>query len=456
MANGASVTVSVGGADTNREADVSARAEPLRPLSAEDLSILALETEIVAGHTCKVIMLGDAIDAARLRESIAGRLGRAPSMRMRLCDADGEPYWTLDDEVDLERHVVVAVEPGPVDPDQLRSLTASLFEQRLDRSGPLWRIDLVPELTDGGSALVWRFHHAVADGQTFMQAAWDALWDEGIAGPQPPPAHHARKPASSERSAAEHRFVHLGAAARQTPHPWHRSPFSGRIDAQREVAFASAPLDGMRLAARAAGGATVNDAVLTVVAGGLRRWLESQHGRLGSVRIKVPVSLHDPAAHEDGSPAQEAGNRDSFFCLDVPLQPEDPLARMRAVERATRTRKDGHDAQQLDVLMRHLERAPQLRGFAERVLTHPRSFALNVSNVRGPRRPVHVLGAPVRSLYSLAEIREHHALRIAVVSLTDTLNFGLTADPSLLEGVDKLAGEIQLEAAELLARIRYV
>ena len=106
--------------------------------------------------------------------------------------------------------------------------------------------------------------------------------------------------------------------------------------------------------------------------------------------------------------------------------------------------------------MRHLERAPQLRGFAERVLTHPRSFALNVSNVRGPRRPVHVLGAPVRSLYSLAEIREHHALRIAVVSLTDTLNFGLTADPSLLEGVDKLAGEIQLEAAELLARIRYV
>ena len=68
---------------------------------------------------------------------------------------------------------------------------------------------------------------------------------------------------------------------RETPQPWHRSPFSGQIDAKREVAFASAPLDGMRRAARAADGATVNDAVLTVVAGGLRRWLESQHGRLG-------------------------------------------------------------------------------------------------------------------------------------------------------------------------------
>jgi len=90
------------------------------------------------------------------------------------------------------------------------------------------------------------------------------------------------------------------------------------------------------------------------------------------------------------------------------------------------------------------------------VLTHPRSFALNVSNVPGPRVQVHILGSPVRALYSLAEIREHHALRIAVVSLTGTLNFGLTADPSLLEGVDELAGDIQLEAAELLARIRYV
>ena len=460
MANGASVTVSVGGADTNREA--SARAEPLRPLSAEDLSILALETEIVAGHTCKVITLGGRIDAGRLRESIAGRLERAPMLRMRLSDTDGNPCWVLDSDVDLAAHVVDAGGSEPVDMPGLRTLIAHLFQQRLDRSRPLWRIDVVPELDDGGSALIWRFHHAAADGQTAMRAAWEALFDEGDDGPPPAPGRRDhRRPAVDERRAAEpgeseRRLASLGAAVRETPHPWHRSPFSGRIDAQREVAFASAPLDGMRRAARAADGATVNDAVLTVVAGGLRRWLESQHGRLGSVRIKVPVSLHHPAAHEDGSPAEDAGNRDSFFCLDVPLQPEDPLARMRAVRRATRTRKDGHDAQQLDVLMRHLERAPQLRGFAERVLTHPRSFALNVSNVPGPRQPVHVLGARVRALYSLAEIREQHALRIAVVSLTGTLNFGLTADPSLLEGVDQLAGDIELEAAELLARIRYV
>jgi WS/DGAT/MGAT family acyltransferase len=451
----------VGGATSNLGADDTSGGEPLRLLSAEDLSILALETETVAGHTCKVIMLGDRIDTGRLRESIAGRLQRAPMLRMRLSDTDGNPCWVLDPDVDLAAHVVDAGGSEPLDMAGLRTLIADLFQQRLDRSRPLWRIDVVPELDDGGSALIWRFHHAAADGQTAMRAAWGALFDEGDNGPPPPPGRRDhRRPAVDEPRVAEpreseRRLASLGAAVRETPHPWHRSPFSGRIDARRDVAFASAPLDGLRRAARTIDGATVNDAVLTVVAGGLRRWLESQHGHLGSVRVKVPVSLHESLVSAAGAPSAELGNRDSFFCLDLPLL-ADPLARLRAIRRATRVRKERHDAQQLDALMRGLERAPQLRSFAERVLTHPRSFALNVSNVPGPRVPVHILGSPVRALYSLAEIREHHALRIAVVSLTGTLNFGLTADPSLLEGVDQLAGDIQLEAAELLARIRYV
>jgi diacylglycerol O-acyltransferase / wax synthase len=87
------------------------------------------------------------------------------------------------------------------------------------------------------------------------------------------------------------------------------------------------------------------------------------------------------------------------------------------------------------------------------VLTHPRSFALNVSNVPGPRRPVRVLRTPVSALYSLAEIGQHHALRIAVVSLADTLNFGFLADPTLLSDVDDLADDLQAEASALIARV---
>ena len=164
------------------------------------------------------------------------------------------------------------------------------------------------------------------------------------------------------------------------------------------------------------------------------------------------MSLHDPAP--GGDHAAEEGNRDSFFCLDVPLA-ADPMDRLRAIRRATRVRKEGHDAKELDELMRGLAHAPPLRSFAERVLTNSRSFALNVSNVPGPRQPVHVLGAPVRALYSIAEIREHHALRIAVVSLYDTLNFGLTADPTLVPDVDHLADHMQADVTAMLAQLQH-
>ena len=218
----------------------------------------------------------------------------------------------------------------------------------------------------------------------------------------------------------------------------------------RSVAFASAGLAEVREAARATDGATVNDAVLTIVGGGLRRWIEARHGHLGAVRVKVPVSLHGPP-HEPGDDDAGPGNRDSFFCLDLPLAPADPRDRLAAVHRATRIRKQAHDAQHLDTLMRELAGLPRLRHFAQRVLAHPRSFALNVSNVPGPRQPVCVLGVPVQAMYSLAEIGEHHALRVAVVSVAGTLNFGLVADPTLLADVDHLAADVQAEAAALIA-----
>jgi hypothetical protein len=310
-------------------------------------------------------------------------------------------------------------------------------------------MDVIPRLAGGSSALVWRIHHALADGSTAMRMARTVLWDEepgggpgaSGAGPRPRPPADAGHP-------ARHPLGGLLGAVREAPQPWLRSPFDGHVDARRSVAFASAGLAGLRDVARATDGATVNDAVLTVVAGGLRRWLDAHHGHLGPVRVKVPVSLHGLSL-APGDDARQPGNHDSFFCLDLPLGTADPIQRLAAIRRATRIRKQDHDAQHLDALMRELTGTPRLRRFAERVLAHPRSFALNVSNVPGPRRPVHVLGVPVRSLHSLAEIRERHALRIAVVSVAGTLNFGLVADPTLIADVGDLASAMQAEAATL-------
>ena len=170
---------------------------------------------------------------------------------------------------------------------------------------------------------------------------------------------------------------------------------------------------------------------------------------MGPVRVKVPVSLHGP--HHDRG-AEELGNRDSYFCLDLPLGPPDPAVRLEAIHRATKARKEEHDAEWLDAVMHELGRtSPGLRRFADHVLASPRSFALNVSNVPGPRRPIDVLGVPVDALYAIAEIGQRHALRIAVLSLVDTLGFGLCADPTLLPDVEQLAAAIEEEATALCA-----
>jgi len=400
-----------------------------------------------------------------------------PMLSMRLGEIDGAPWWVPAHQVDMAAHVVAAPasgagdEAGAEDEAGFRTTVAGIFAQHLDRSRPLWRIDVIPRRPGGGSALIWRIHHALADGMTAMRMASAVLWDEApVTGPEAPVTgprttrtrSRAPRAARAARPVPHHRLATLLAAAREVPQPWLRSPFDGHIDARREVAFTKAGIDELHRVAAAADGATLNDVVLTVVAGGLRRWLEAHHGHLGAVRVKVPVSLHAlpppepleprPEPPPGGDPAQP-GNRDSFFCLDLPLGSADPLERLAAIRRTTRARKQGHDAQHVDALMRELAHSPRLSRFAEHVLAHPRSFALNVSNVPGPRRPICVLGVPVRALYSLAEIGERHALRVAVVSLAGTLNIGLVADPTLLADVGGLAAGMQAEAAELIGRL---
>jgi hypothetical protein len=315
-------------------------------------------------------------------------------------------------------------------------------------------MEVIPSLSDGGGALIWTIHHALADGFTGMRLASEVLWDEE---PRADAGPGARRHASG--NAPHPRLGALRAAAREAPQPWRSSPFDGRIGTERSVAFATAELEGLRAASALVEHATVNDAVLSVVAGGLRRWLEARHGHLGAVRVKVPVSLHGvqaapgAGASESGDAATpEAGNRDSFFCLDLPLGSANPLDRLTAIRDATQVRKQEHDAQRLDSLMRELGRAsPRLRRFAEHALAHPRSFALTVSNVPGARRPVRVLDSAVTSMYSLAEIRDRHALRVAASSLAGSLNFGLVADPTLVDNVDQLAEAMEAEARELVA-----
>jgi diacylglycerol O-acyltransferase / wax synthase len=410
------------------------------PLTDEDRAILELESETIAGHTCKVIVLGEGAPGADdLRELMAGRLGAAPALTRRLGGTPDAPAWVEDPEFDVDEHVVQATYSESLDDGALCREVAELFAEHLDRSRPLWRLDVLP--LPHGAAYVWRIHHAVADGTTTMRLARQLLFDEHEGGK--PPSHAVAHPQAANDDAR--RRGHLAAfLEREFARSRERSPFDGEIGRLRRVGFATAPLRTLHDAAKSLAGATVNDALLASVAGGVHRWITAHHGHLGEVRVKVPVSLH-----QEGD---DAGNRDSFFTVGAPVAEADPVARLRAVHAETATRKGAHDAERIDEITRELRHlSPRIESLWEKVQRSPRRFALNVSNVPGPPSPVSIRGARVRKLHSLAEIGEHHALRVSAISYADRICFGLCADPAIVDDLETLATGIEAEAADLVA-----
>jgi hypothetical protein len=271
-----------------------------------------------------------------------------------------------------------------------------------------------------------------------MRFAREVLWDMEADAAAATTTRHATAAEDDERR-RQHLagFLHREFARSRT-----RSPFDGRIGARRVIAFAEVPLQPLHDAARTHCQATLNDAVLSVVAGALRRWVLAHHGHLGDVRVRVPVSLH----HEGDAVL----NRDSFFSVALPLNEPDPLKRLLAVHAATLERKEDHDAETMDELLERLGKlSPKLRALAQQIEKSPRRFAVSVSNVPGPRAPVRVLGAPVTRLHSIAEIGQRHALRVAVVSMAGTLGFGFCADPGIIADLDAMAEGVEIETLAL-------
>jgi hypothetical protein len=413
------------------------------PLSAEDRAILAIESPTIAGHTCKIIELGrSSPGVSALRARIAERIHLAPALATRLgTGPDGAPVWQPDPDFAVANHVVEHHHDDPVDAAGLRRCVARLFEQRLARDRPLWRIDLVG-LDGDRRALVWRIHHALADGTASVRYGRALLWDEAPAQRMTPAQARAQHAVDDAR-----RRSHLaGYLRREFKRSHERSPFDGEICERREVAFASVPLQPLRRAAKQFGGATLNDAVLSLVAGALRHWIGVHHGHLGTLRVKVPVSLH-----REGD---AVANRDSQFALGLPLAEADPATRLRVIHARTSARKAARDAEEREVLLHRISGvSPRLQRFAEQLERNPRRFALNVSNVPGPREPVTVLSSPVDAVYSLAEISQHHALRVSAMSLADRMCFGFCVDPDVVVDVETIAAAIapEAEALELAA-----
>jgi diacylglycerol O-acyltransferase len=428
----------------------------IEPLAWEDVEILRLESRTVAGHALKIAILHPARHSARpdadaLRTRVAERIWRAPRLRCKLRVGDGRrnAAWVDDPTFDVREHVRAVPVAEPVSEDGLRRVVARVMEEHLERSRPLWTLDVLERMADGDICVIWKIHHALADGVTAMRFVADVLWDAPTGA-----GHFGHEPTAAGTLGALRGALSARRPGRLPPtlrrelsRSHHRSPFEGGLGGARLVAFASLPLGAVKRAAKTlVGTATVNDVVLALVAGALRRSAR-RAGPLGTVRVRVPVSLHHRAE------TSAVANRDSFFVVSLPVEEPDPVERLRRISAETVLCKRAGDPFVLDTLLRDLAHvAPPLRRALERLAGHPRAFALNVSSLAGPVERPSVLGAPVRALYSIAEIGERHGLRVAVVSMADELHFGLCAAPAIVRNLDPLVTGILAEASALLER----
>jgi hypothetical protein len=417
-------------------------------LSPDDAHILNLESTAITGHTLKLVVLepGPPLDVDALRPAVAARLSSQPRATDRVDSSAADARWVEATDFDIDDHVRRRVDGLTASRSDLWRIVSGLMSEHLDRRHPLWTFDVIGPLDDGREAIAARIHHAMCDGIAAVRFLDDVLFDVR---PQLPtaanrPGVHAMPPALSRRDQARRMPA---AVIRELGHPSARSPFDRPITVTRELAFTAAPLAELKsIGASRPTRATINDVLLTIVAGGLRTWLERHEGVRRHLRAQVPVSLHH--RNED---ATESGNRDSFMNVDLPLGVRDPLAMLDLISAQTRERKRLDDADEMYDLLHALGAVRYVGKAAKRLTNSPREFSLAISNVPGPPTVVEVSGRRVQNLFSSSEPGAHHALRISAISCAGDIGIGLCTDPQALPHIARMAEAVEQAYVELRA-----
>jgi diacylglycerol O-acyltransferase len=457
----------------------------VQPLSGLDASFLYLETPSQVLHICGLLTLDGSTmpggySFATFREKLADRVAAIPEFRRKLHNSPlnfVHPVWVEDEAFDVDRHLHRVAVPSPGDRETLAELCAHFAGQPLDRARPLWEMYVIEGVADDAVAVLLKMHHATVDGVSGANLiAYLCGLDPDSLLPLPgtddnpsAPSHLdllrssvtslARRPAAVAKLLPDlvgmaPRWI--GRAIRRTgmpvPFTAPRTSFNRTITGLRTVAYASLDLDEVK-AVKNAFNVTVNDVVLALCSGALRRYLQGR-GELPDEPLvaTVPVSVQDRSDKDTGS------NQVSAFFASLPTQLTDPAARIYALAESNRVAKEHHFSIKADMLQDWAQfAAPRLFGFAVRAYSalrlaekHPVVHNLVISNVPGPPMPLYLLGARVTGLYPLGPVFHGAGLNVTVISNAGRVDIGLLGARELVPELWTLADAIQSEMKDLL------
>jgi WS/DGAT/MGAT family acyltransferase len=481
----------------------------MRQLTSLDAQFLALETPRQSGHVASVAILDTSTTAsgtltlADIQSLITERLPLLPPLRWRLQEVPlglDYPYWVDDIDFDLDFHVRELGLPEPGSDEQLAEQIARIVSRPLDRAKPLWELYVISGLRSGHLAVLTKIHHAVIDGLSGAEIMGLLLdltpeireieppetWGDnelvpgplgmlarGVVGAARYPLRALRALPSTLPTLEETQFsaipgmAELGRLASRAQRALSRGEapfelqerllapktlFSGRVSAHRRFAFGQLSLDDVK-AVKNAHGVTVNDVIVTLCAGAVRRWLV-EHGDLPDDPLvaQIPVSVR--TEEQMGT----FGNRIMLMSAPLFTDEPDPLRRLQLTHEALGDMKVRHRALPADLLAdaNHFipaavfSRAARLTfGLATSRPGRP-VWNLVISNVPGPQFPLYLAGARLVANYPVSVITDGMGLNITVMSYCGHLDFGIVADREQMPDVALLVGWLQEELAALM------
>ena len=459
-------------------------------LSGLDAAFLDLESGGAHMHVAAIfVFAGDPPAYDNLVRAIDDRLHVVPRYRQKLAHVpfgQGRRQWVDDPHFNARYHVRHSALPAPGGDAELARIAGRLFALLLDRTKPLWEMNLVEGLAPAADgtprfAIISKTHHALVDGVSGVDIT-SVLFDtspEPAGGgpraerpwtPRPEPSrsqllarslldratvpaealralrHATRRPRRAARSGAE-RLVGLGALAWAGLHPAPPSPLNVPIGPHRRYTWVDADLDELKAVKNAVGG-TLNDAVLTTVALALGRWLRGRGVDTEGLVLKAMVPVSVRADAERGA----LGNRVAAMWAPLPVGVENELEVYASVHLAMQGLKESGQAVGAQALTQLADFAPPtIMSQAARLQARQRYFNVVVTNVPGPQYPLYLLGRELLAIHPVVPLARNQALGIAIMSYNGRLGFGLLGDYDAMPDLDDVGVALREAIAALRA-----
>ena len=460
----------------------------MKALSGLDAAFLYLETPTSPMHVAGLTIIDGSLTFEKFRELLAQRIHMVPAMRQRLVSVPlsiDRPYWIDDPEFHLDWHIHHTALPAPGDWATLRKLCSRIFSQPLGRNKPLWEmvfvegLDNIQQIPPGSVGVIAKMHHAAIDGMS----AVDILGMLFDLTPEPrdidPPKESTPPPIPGELELVMRSTLNLAARPKKLPGilmetvrasvksgmisrtsrveaptlPFTapHTPFNQPISPERLWNTSLISLDRVKRIKDVVG-CTVNDVVLGICGGALRRYLEEK-----GLLPQKPLVAMVPVSTRTADQKNTGGNMVSPMFVRLGTDEEDPVARLRSIMGNTQRGKAVQNGVDANRLVEYSEFVPfGLAGQAARFYSrtqlakrHRPIFNCVITNVPGPQVTMYLNGSPVLAHMGSAPIMDGMGLMIAVLSYNGVISISPTSSPQVMPDLDTFNRYLRESANEL-------